>query len=257
MVKIVNRLIRQRDYFFLGVAIATALLCYSIPTYGQTVVASTSLTAAIATAAGAREVRVLTPLDVKHPPEYELKPSDLLKFEGAQAVVYAGYERMVTRILETSGGKNIVAIRIDTATSPENIILQTKRIASVLHTEKTQAEWETAFHRRLETLKARLAPFTGKRAVVVIHAQPFAQWAGLEVVQVVSPGELSVKALTEAVAKHPDVVVDVLHMPAARIIAENAKSRYTQIINFPGSENTVTIEDVFEFNTSRLVKALN
>ena len=46
------------------------------------VLASTSLTAAIARAAGASEIRVLTPVETKHPPEYELTPSDLLKFEG-------------------------------------------------------------------------------------------------------------------------------------------------------------------------------
>ena len=85
---------------------------------GQIVVASTSLTGAIAHAAGAQEVRVLTPADASHPPEYDLKPADLLKLEGAGVVVYAGYERMVSRLVETSRNKQIVAIQVDTTSHP-------------------------------------------------------------------------------------------------------------------------------------------
>jgi zinc transport system substrate-binding protein len=227
---------------------------FSTPSYGQTVVASTSLTAAVAKAAGAKEIRILTPADVKHPPEYELKPSDVAKLDGAQAVVYAGYERMVQKLLDVSGGKGVLAIKVDTAMSPESLIRAAQKIAAALHTEKAESVWEESFSARLTALKSKLAPFAGKRAVAVFHAQPFARWAGLDVIQVLSPGEISVKALTEAVSKHPDIVVDIAHMPAARVIADNAHSRYAQIINFPGTGGTVTLEDIFDFNTTQLVK---
>jgi zinc transport system substrate-binding protein len=250
----IYKLIRNHALTLLIVIAAVLAIC-STPSPAQTVVASTSLTAAMAKAAGAKEVRVLTPMDVKHPPEYELRPSDLLKFEGAQAVVFGGYERMVSKLLETSGGRNMQAIKVDTTTSPENLIQQTRKIAAALGTEKAQALWEKTFNAKLSVLKEKLAPFAEKRIVVVAHGLPFARWAGLDIVQVVNPGELSVKALAEAVAKHPDIVVDVLHMPAARVIADNAKSRYVQVINFPGIEGTTTIEDVFEFNTKQLIKA--
>ncbi len=101
------------------------LLCFislfllSFPTLAQNVVvASTSLTGAIARAATAREVRVLAPSEMRHPPEYDLKPSDLLKFEGADVVVYAGYEKMVPKLLETSRNRNILAIRIENVHIP-------------------------------------------------------------------------------------------------------------------------------------------
>lgn len=223
--------------------------------HAQTVVASTSLAGAIARAAGASEVRVLTPAETKHPPEYELKPSDLLKFEGASVVIYAGYEKMVSRLLETSKQKNLVAVQIDTATSPDNLIAQTRKVAKVLNREREEQLWEKRFLVRLATEKARLAPCEGKRAVVHLQAQPFSRWAGLSVVQVVPPGEISFKAVTDAIAKQPDIVVDILHMPVARVIADNARCRYVQLINFPGIAGTVTLEDLFEYNTSQLAGA--
>jgi zinc transport system substrate-binding protein len=218
-------------------------------------VASTSLAGAIARAAGAKEVCVLTPSETKHPPEYELKPSDLLKLEGANVVVYGGYERMVERLVDASRKKNLVVIKIDTTTSPENLIAQTKKIAAALHTEKEQQIWEKGFIEKLGILKKQLAPLAGKRAVVHLHAKPFVQWAGLSEVQVVTPGELSLKAATDAVAKQPEIVIDILHMPAAKVIADNAHCRYAQLINFPAIQGTAMLEDIFEFNTAQVIKA--
>jgi zinc transport system substrate-binding protein len=242
--------------------VVAALVCVFMTAFGicsmvyaQTVVASTSLAGAIAQAAGAKEVRVLTPSETKHPPEYELKPSDLLKLESANVVIYGGYERMVERLVDASRNKNLTVVKIDTTTSPENLIAQTKKIAEVLHTEKQQQNWEKGFIEKLGILKKQLAPFAGKRAVVHLHAKPFVQWAGLSEVQVVPPGELSLKAVTDAVAKQPDIVIDILHMPAAKVIADNAHCRYAQLINFPAIQGTVTLEDIFEYNTAQALKA--
>ena len=240
------------------VAISFFLVLFSGPwskLFAQTVVASTSLAGAIARAAGATEVRVLTPAETKHPPEYELRPSDLLKFEGASVVVYAGYEKMVSRLVETSKERHLTAVRIDTATSPDNLMAQARKVAQVLKTEGEEQAWEKRFQSRLAADKARLAIWEGKRAVVHLQAQPFSQWAGLTIVQVVPPGEISFKAVTDALAKQPDIVVDIAHMPVARVIAENGKCRYVQLINFPGIGGTVTLEDVFDYNTSRLAEA--
>ncbi len=221
----------------------------------QVVVASTSLTGAIASAAGAKEVRVLTPADVKHPPEYELKPSDLLKLDGADVVVYAGYERMVSKLVETSRSKQISAVQVDTTLSPENLIAQVHKVAGALKTEREANAWEKSFLQTLGSLKSRLAPLAGKRAVVHFHARPFAVWAGLSVVQVVPMGELSPRVIADAVARKPDVVLDILHSPMAKTIADNAKCRYVQIINFPGAEKSASLEDIFAYNTRELLKA--
>ena len=45
-------------------------------------------------------------------------------------------------------------------------------------------------------------------------------------------------------------------MPVAKVIADNARCRYAQLINFPGVDKTATLEDVFEYDAARIVKAL-
>ena len=222
---------------------------------GQVVVASTSLTGAIARAAGAQEVRVLTPADAKHPPEYDLKPTDLLKLEGADVAVYAGYERMVPRLVETSRNKHITVVQVDTAISPENLIAQVHKVAGVLESGKEAASWEKSFLLTLGSLKGKLALVAGKRAVVHWHAKPFATWAGLTVIQVVPLGELTPRVIADSIAQKPDVVVDIVHAPVAGTIADNAKCRYVQLINFPGVGNTASLEDIFAYNTNQLIKA--
>jgi zinc transport system substrate-binding protein len=219
----------------------------------ETVVASTSLAGAMARAAGAREVRVLTPDGLSHPPEYELKPSDLLKIEGATLIVYAGYEKMVSRLLETSKNRNILTLQIDTTLSPENLINQVRKISKALKAEKEGESWEARFLEKITGLKKTLSSFSGKRAAIHFHAQPFARWANLSVVQVFKPGELTPKAMADAIAQGPELVVDILHMPILKVVAENAKCKYIQVINFPGAGNTKTLEDVFEYNSSQVL----
>lgn len=48
------------------------LFCPTAPMAKEIVVASTSLAGAIAKAAGAKEVRIITPGETRHPPEYEI-----------------------------------------------------------------------------------------------------------------------------------------------------------------------------------------
>jgi zinc transport system permease protein len=231
-------------------------LTFPLPASAQeTVVASTSLTGAIAKAAGAKEVRIVVSSEMRHPPEYDLKPSDLLKFEGAKVVVYGGYERMVPKLLEASKNKNILAIQINTDTAPENLISQARKVSEILKTEKEEKAWEERFTGRLKELQKKISPYSGKRAVVHKFAQPFAQWAGLQVVQLFSPGELTPKVIGDSIAKHPDLVVDIYHTPMAQAIAENAKCKYIQVINFPGVNHTQSLEDLFEYNAMQLIKA--
>jgi ABC-type Mn2+/Zn2+ transport system permease subunit len=231
------------------------LLNFPSPSSAQeAVVASTSLAGAIAKAAGAKEVRIIVSSEMRHPPEYDLKPSDLLKFERAKAVIYGGYEKMVSKLLEASKNKNILAIQIDTETSPENLISQARKISKVLGTEREEHVWEEKFLENLKELQKKISLYSGKRAIVHRFAQPFAQWAGLSIAQIISPGELTPKVIGDAIAKNPELVVDIYHVPVAQVIAENVRCKYVQVINFPGVENTQTLEEIFEYNSKELLK---
>jgi hypothetical protein len=238
------------------VEISVMLFSFPLTTPAQeVVVASTPLVGAIARAAGAKEVRVISPEGTRHPPEYDLKPSDLSKLEGAKIVVYGGYERMISKLLETSREKNILLLQIGAETSPESLIASARKISQTIKTEKEERVWEKQFIEKLKTLQRKISPFSGKRAIVHQYAYSFSKWANLSIVQTISPGELTPKVVAEAVAQKPELVVDILHFPVARVIAENAKCKYIQIINFPGVENTKTLEDIFEYNSMQIIKA--
>ncbi len=247
-----------RSTLFLYFAIVASLVVIArgaLMQRGQTVVASTSLTGALAQAAGAREVRIVAPLDAKEPSEYDLLPSDIAKLNGASAVVYAGYERMARKLVGASKGKGLPVVEVDTTMSPENFIAQARKIAGVFRTGKKEQTWEKDFLERVAALKSRLAPYSGRKAVVHVQAQSFAAWAGLTVVQVIMPGEISPKTIAEAKAKQPDIVLDIVHMPAAKVIADSARCRYAALIIFPGAEKTTTLEDILEYDTAQIVKA--
>ena len=221
---------------------------------GERVIASTPLVGAIAKAAGAREVRVISPEGTRHPPEYDLKPSDLLMFQEARMVIYGGYERMVPKLLETSREKGILALRIETETSPDTLIASARKVSQALGTEKEEGVWEKQFTEKLEVLQKNLSPLSGKRAIAHRYAYPFCKWANLSILQMIPPGELTPKIIADAIAQKPELVVDVFHFPIARVIAENANCKYIQIINFPGVEGAKTLEDVFEYNSMQLIK---
>ncbi len=181
---------RNSTFLYLVVVISLVVIARGALMHrGQAVVASTSLTGALARAAGAREVRIVTPLDVKQPTEYELRPSDIARLNGASAVVYGGHEKMARRLVEASKGKGLPLAQVDTTISPDNFITQARKIAGVLRTGREEQAWEKDFLERVAFLKSRLAPYSGRKAVVHLYAQGFAAWAGLTVVQVIMPGE--------------------------------------------------------------------
>ncbi len=86
------------------------------------VIASTSWVAAIARAAGATDIVTIAPFDLQHPPEHELKPSDLMKVSGAKFLVYSGYERFAKRLAETADTDGNTVAKVYTDNIPSTLI---------------------------------------------------------------------------------------------------------------------------------------
>ncbi|MEN6381870.1 MAG: hypothetical protein ABFC86_01185 [Rectinema sp.] len=78
-----------------------ALLCliaFPLASQEQLVIASTSWVQAYATAAGAKNIKTIAPFELQHPPEYEIKPSDLVAVQNASLIVYSSYERFAKKL---------------------------------------------------------------------------------------------------------------------------------------------------------------
>ncbi|HOJ77022.1 MAG TPA: zinc ABC transporter substrate-binding protein [Bacillota bacterium] len=217
------------------------------------VVASTSWTGAIAEAAGADEVRVLAPFELKHPPEYDYRPSDLAKLINAALLVYAGYEGFIKKLVEASSIPESKIVKIMTVNDPANLKQQARLLAEKLGTEAQEKIWEEQFDRVTgEILKrAEQKNVSKTRALVQQHQVPFAKWLGYDIVGVFSANELSPAKVMEYANLKPDIIIDNIHNPQGKPIMEIIKCRYVELINFPSVKAPSLIE-LFKENAALL-----
>jgi zinc transport system substrate-binding protein/iron/zinc/copper transport system substrate-binding protein len=220
---------------------------------GKTVVASTGWVGAIAQAAGADEVRVLAPLDLKHPPEYDYRPADIAKLNEAALVVYAGYEPFMKKLIAAAGFPEAKVAKVLTANEPANLKQQARLLAARLGTAQKEQAWEKAFDAALGAIRksAELHRVQQIRVLVQEHQVPLVKWLGYDIVGVFSAGELSPAKVMEYAKLKPDLIVDNFHNPQGKPILEVAQCRYAELINFPSVKASSLIE-LFRENAARL-----
>jgi hypothetical protein len=223
---------------------------------GLVVVASTSWTAAIAMAGGAEDVRILAPVDLRHPPEYELKPSDLTAVSEADLIVYAGWEMFAEKLKETAAGSKAKVLALKTTNSPETLKKEAAKVAEALGTAQKFEAWSAAFDVLTGELQRQVGEaYPDKRAVVQRMQTPFASWLGFEIAGEYGPAEPSPAVIVEMVNLKPALVIDNYHGPSGQPIAEASGAVYAELINFPGRDNTKTLDDVFRYNARVLIDA--
>lgn len=227
----------------------------SVPTpeFTAKIVASTSWTAWIAKAAGAKKVDILSPVELKHPPEYDFRPGDLEKVKSADLVIYAGYEPFMKKLLEAVAVEESKKQIIATENTPEALKKQTRLLAEKLSTVDAQKAWETELDRITSSLlaEAKEKGLSGKRAVVSKHMLPFAKWIGIQVVGEFGPEEPGAGRVGELAALKPDLIIDNYHNPQGKTIAEMAKAKRVELRNFPGPEHN-GILDLLKDNAGKL-----
>jgi hypothetical protein len=221
------------------------------------VVASTSWVAAIARAGGAENIRILAPVELKHPPEYELKPSDLTAVSKADIILYAGWEMFAEKLAETAGSAKVQIIQVNTSNKPEDLKTEARKLAERFGTLDRFEAWSRDFDRLTEELRPRiLAAYPDRRAIVQRMQTPFAAWLELDIIGEYGPAEPSAAVILELVQLNPPLVIDNYHGPSGQPIAEAAHAPYAELLNFPGKDGTVTIEDLFRYNADVLIQAV-
>jgi hypothetical protein len=210
----------------------------------------------MATAAGAENVRILAPLDLRHPPEYELKPSDLEAAGKADIIIYAGWEQFAKKLADTAGSAGVRTITVQTSNDPAKFKAEAEKIAQALGTEDKLEAWWSAFLPFAEDLRERVvAAYPDKRVVVNRMQTPFVAWLGFEVIGEFGPAEPSPAVILDLARLRPALVLDNYHGPSGQPIAEAVNAVYVELLNFPGKDGTLTIEDVFRYNADVLIKA--
>ncbi|PNE43044.1 ABC transporter substrate-binding protein [Streptomyces noursei] len=205
---------------------------------GPVVVATSSWEAALAKAAGARNVRSIVPPSIRHAPDYDLKPSDLTAVAGADDVLYASFEPFAGRIKSAAGSKAKM-VELDLDDDPETTRANVTRLGKLFGTERAAAKWNSAFTAEWNSLSQQLkAARTGGKAPVVV-AQAFTTWAaklaGVQVAGTYGPDAVTPAQLSALSAKKPAFVLDNENMSTGTVLP-GSEARQLEIVNYPGAD---------------------
>jgi zinc transport system substrate-binding protein len=230
------------------------------PTAAQEViVATTAWTAAFVRLAGGEEIRVLAPYEMRHPPEYELRPSDIDAVARARLIVFAGYETMVEKLKDTAGRGDIATVQIDTRNDLPTIRASVEKIAATLGTEETAREnleqlerWFADWRQEIVRLGLGGAPI-----LVHFHQRPLAEELGFQIAGVFGPGPLEPAGIVTLSTQPVELIIDNWHNEVGQPLEETIPgARRVSWLNFPGSFGTRSLMDVLEHNRQELRQAL-
>ncbi|QTH45483.1 hypothetical protein J4772_14340 [Cohnella sp. LGH] len=217
------------------------------------VVASTSLTALVAEAAGAPDVAYLAPAELRHPPEYDYRPSDIAKVKDSY-LVYLGYEPFMAKLIEAGELSPDLTAVIEVDNTPDGYKNATRKLAEIWGTQEAQANFEAD----LDALAGKLAQAAKdqgtERTKVVsqIYMTPFLKWLGYEVVGEFGPDEPTPSRLAELSKLAPNLIVDNAHMPQGAGFSEISKNtKRIELRSYPDS-GMKTLLDILRHNAEQL-----
>jgi zinc transport system substrate-binding protein len=225
---------------------------------GMRVIATNSWTAAFAAAAGAADVTTLAPSDLRHPAEYELKPSDVAALRGADVIIFTGFEVMAKKLAEAAGSQSIRMLQIGADYSLPTMRASILAIADLLGTATQGKQGVAALEEYMASWKKELAAAGLAGAPVVVHAfqRPLVAELGFTVAGVFGPGPLEASQIARLSPTGAQFIVDNWHNEAGGPLRETMKtSRYVSLINFPGPDGTRGLLEVLADNRARLKAA--
>ncbi|MDC7226770.1 MAG: zinc ABC transporter substrate-binding protein [Spirochaetales bacterium] len=229
------------------------------------VLATNSWTAAyvkMATAGSADyTVEQLAPSSMEHPPEYELKPSDVKNVRDADLLVYAGYEVLMKTVFDSFRKPEDKMVKIMTSYAPTVLEQSVLAIAQKLGTVSLAEENISEYKREIAYSRQRLkdSGLFGKPVLVHFHQQPLVQALGFEILGVFGPQPLEVRQIAELGRTEPFLIIDNAHNPMAAPLVEITGANLVELINFPGfplqngDPAPDTLSGVVRFNAEKLL----
>ncbi len=234
---------------------AGLLLTTTVWAAPKKVLASTSWAAAFADIAGADEVESIAPVNLRHPPEYEITVSDVQKISESEVFIYAGFERMM-KTLGTKVANQGVSVQVVLDNSLATVNESTLKIAQALGTEDIQkvryAEYEKLVK---DGQKKALKKKLNKKKVLCNKNQTYlAKELGLEIAGVFGPGPVSAEELLNAKKAGYDLIIDNIHNPTGKPVTEVLpKAKYIVWRNFPEAVEHDALKKVVKENIELLL----
>lgn len=243
----------QKKLSWLIAASLLATLSWAAP---KKVVASTSWSAAFADIAGANEVESIAPVNLRHPPEYEITVSDVQKISDSEVFIFAGFERMM-KTLGTKVANKGVSVQVTLDNSLATVKESTLKIAQALGTEDIQkvrfAEYEKLVK---DGQKKALKKKLNKKKVLCNKNQTYlAKELGLEIAGIFGPGPVTAEELLEAKKAGYDLIIDNIHNPTGKPVTEVLpKAKYIVWRNFPTAVEHDALKKAVADNIELLLK---
>ena len=227
------------------------LLILSVFSSDKGIVASTSWVGAIAEAAGADEVVVLAPFELRHPPEYDYRPQDVIKVLEADHIVWAGYEPFIKKLKTAYPEIEEKLVKVRTTNIPDNLVSMTRMLAEKFNTQKHQQNWEKRFLKEIDSFKERAfqGDVANKKVAVSIHQNEFITWLGFDVVYVFGQNQITPSDVAKILELNPEFIIDNYNSLDGKVLADN--SQYVVLFNFPTKQYPGIIE-VMQENMDRL-----
>jgi len=222
------------------------------------VVATNTWTAAMASAAGATTIISLAPAELRHPAEYELKPSDVEALQGADLIVYTGFEVMARKLADAAGSRKIRLLQIGADYSLKTLRASLTAIAAVTGTADIARQNIAVLETFMVSWKDELRAAKVFGAPILVHAfqQPLMEELDFAIRGVFGPAPLEAAQITKLSGQSVRLIVDNWHNEVAAPLTETVKgARLVSLINFPGANGTVSLLDVLIEDRARLKAA--
>lgn len=212
------------------------------------IVASTSWTALLAKTAGADSISTLAPVDMKHPNEYDFKPTDIEKVNDASTVIYSEYEPFMKQILEAAEVSDEARLIVVTENTPDMLRKQITSIAEKLGTTDTAQQALKEIDSTFEAVTAATAKLDteSKRVVAQAYMVPVAKALGYEVIGEFGPTEVTPTQAAELAALKPALIIDNFHLPQGAEIANIADRPVVELRNYPETAEQTLVELIQE-----------
>jgi len=246
-------------------AVSAVILCLNTALLsaeaGGKIIATNSWTAAFVSAAGA-EAEQIASSDMTHPPEYELKPSDVIKIRDADLLVYAGYEIMMKSVFESFPIPADRLLKINTGYAPGIVEQSVAAIAEKTGTMDRAKQFIREYKEEFASCEEKLkkSGLYGAPVIVNFHHKLLAEAFGFKVLAVFGPAPLEVSRLASLGTLKPVLIIDNAHNPIGAPLGEITGAGIIELVNFPGfteKNGTVcpgSLKGILLCNTDKLIK---
>ena len=223
---------------------------------GPLILASTSWTAAFAKEAGIEgEIISLAPSDYRHPPEYELLPSQVTLLADADYFIFGGYEGIAQRVLDGSLELGGSPLQITTVNSKKIIEESILKIATAFGSVETARRNIDGLHRKIDEVRGSIeaAGFGGTEVVCHAFLKDMVEDFGFKVVGVFGPAPPEAKQILELNQQGAALIIDNWHNDVGKLVSRNLEGLpVVSLINFPGHGETESLMDVIDYNFRQL-----